>query len=118
MRKTNELIVNTGPLLALIAGLGELSLIEKVYKRVIVPFEVCKEIESGGKTNFGIREFVNANFIEKVSSPIVIQNYLSNVLDLGEASVIQLALNDNSCVRPADCSSRAAPALPATPSDS
>lgn len=95
MRKTNELIVNTGPLLALIAGLGELSLIEKVYKRVIVPFEVCKEIESGGKTNFGIREFVNANFIEKVSSPIVIQNYLSNVLDLGEASVIQLALNEN-----------------------
>ena len=62
MRKTNEIIVNTGPLLALIVGLGELSLMGKLYNRVLVPFEVCKEIESGGKTNFGIREFVNADF--------------------------------------------------------
>lgn len=47
------MVINTGPLLALIAGYGELSLLEKLYQRVLVPFEVCREIESGGGQAFG-----------------------------------------------------------------
>jgi predicted nucleic acid-binding protein len=66
MPETEELVINTGPLLALIAGIGDLSLLELLYKRVLVPFEVCQEIEA-----------------------------VRNALDLGEASVIQLALNEN-----------------------
>ncbi len=44
MHKTKELVINTGPLLAMIAGIGNLSFLEQMYKRVLVPFEVCREI--------------------------------------------------------------------------
>jgi predicted nucleic acid-binding protein len=46
MPETEKLVINTGPLLALIAGIGDLSLLELLYKRVLVPFEVCQEIEA------------------------------------------------------------------------
>ena len=72
MPETEKLVINTGPLLALIASVGDLSLLELLYKRVLVPFEVCQEIEGGGASGFGV-----------------------NSLDLGEASVIQLALDEN-----------------------
>ena len=72
MPETEKLVINTGPLLALIAGVGDLSLLELLYKRVLVLFEVCQEIEAGGASGFGV-----------------------NSLDLGEASVIQLALDEN-----------------------
>ena len=45
MPETEVLVINTGPMLALIAGYGDLSLLEYVYKRVLVPFEVCQEID-------------------------------------------------------------------------
>jgi len=45
MPKTEKLVINTGPLLALIAGVGNLSLLELLYKRVLVSFEICQEIE-------------------------------------------------------------------------
>ena len=40
MPETEELVINTGPLLALIAGVGDLSLLELLYKRVLVPLRV------------------------------------------------------------------------------
>lgn len=40
MPETEALVINTGPLLALISGYGDLSLLENIYKRVLVPFEV------------------------------------------------------------------------------
>ena len=42
MPETEKLVINTGPLLALIAGVGDLSLLKLLYKRVLVPFEVCE----------------------------------------------------------------------------
>ncbi|EFK10798.1 conserved hypothetical protein [delta proteobacterium NaphS2] len=41
MPESKALVINTGPLLALIAGTGDLSLLGQLYKRVLVPFEVC-----------------------------------------------------------------------------
>ncbi|MDA3896628.1 MAG: DUF3368 domain-containing protein [Desulfobacteraceae bacterium] len=95
MPETESLVINTGPLLALIAGYGDLSLLRRIYKRVLVPFEVCREIETGGTTSFGVKEFNQSDFLEKQSKPLNIVQYLNNSLDLGEASVIQLALNEN-----------------------
>ena len=95
MPETEELIINTGPLLALIAGIGDLSLLELLYKRVLVPFEVCQEIEAGGASGFGVSAFRRSSFIEKQSNPLTITPFLRNVLDLGEASVIQLALDES-----------------------
>jgi predicted nucleic acid-binding protein len=95
MPETESMVINTAPLLALIAGYGDLSLLKKIYKRVLVPFEVCREIEVGGATAFGLREFGQSDFMEKQSTPLEIAKFLKNSLDLGEASVIQLALNEN-----------------------
>ena len=95
MPETKELVINTGPLLALIAGIGDLSLLEKLYKRVLVPVEVCQEIEAGGASGFGINEFRKSSFIEKRSKSSKIKPFLRNSLDLGEASVIQLALEED-----------------------
>lgn len=95
MPETKELVINTGPLLALIAGIGDLSLLEKLYKRVLVPVEVCQEIEAGGASGFEVSEFRRSSFIEKQSNLLNITPFLRNALDLGEASVIQLALDEN-----------------------
>lgn len=81
-------------ILALIAGLGDLNLLNSLYKRVVVPFEVCKEVMAGGLTGFGVREFNDADFLIKLDKPTTIQPYLQNSLDLGESSVIQIALNE------------------------
>ncbi len=70
MPETEELVINTGPLLALIAGIGDLSLLELLYKRVLVTFEVCQEIEAGGTSGFGVSEFRKTSFIEKRSNPL------------------------------------------------
>ena len=48
MPETEEIVMNTGPLLALIAGFGNLTFLTLLYRRVLVPFEVCQEIESAG----------------------------------------------------------------------
>jgi len=95
MPETEELVINTGPLLALIAGIGDLSLLKSLYKRVLVSFEVCQEIEAGGASGFGVSEFRKSSFIEKWSNSLTITPFLRNALDLGEASVIQLALDEN-----------------------
>ena len=95
MPETDSIVINTGPLLALIAGYGDLSLLKKIYKRVLVPFEVCREIQAGGTTAFGLKEFVQSYFMEKQSVPLEIGPFLKNSLDLAEASVIQLAVNEN-----------------------
>ena len=93
MPKTEKLVVNTGPLLALIAAMGSLSFLGQLYKRVFVPFEVCREIEAGGASRFGISEFKNASVLEKQTNPTQVSSFLQNVLDIGEAAVIQLALD-------------------------
>lgn len=93
MPEAEEIVINTGPVLALIAGLGSLSILNSLYRRVLVPYEVCEEVLSCGSTGFGVREFSDADFLAKVDSPAEIQPYLRNSLDLGENSVIQTALD-------------------------
>ncbi len=44
MPETDKIVINTGPILALIAGLGDLNVLNSLYKRVVVPYEVCEEI--------------------------------------------------------------------------
>ena len=95
MPETDELVINTGPLLALIAGTGNLSILELLYKRVLVPLEVCREIEKGGESGFGLSEFKKSKFITKHTTLLKLTPFLKSSLDIGEASVIQLALDKN-----------------------
>jgi len=94
MPETKEIVINTGPLLALTAALGDLSFLNSLYKRVLVPLEVCQEIECGGASDFGVAEFRKAEFLQKRSRGLNIAPFLHNALDLGEAAVIQLALDE------------------------
>jgi len=59
MPETENLVINTGPILALIASVGDLSLLEFLYKRILVPFEVCREIVAGGSSGFGVNIFTS-----------------------------------------------------------
>lgn len=58
-----------------------------------MPFEVVKEITVENSLKFGADVFSAAKFLIKESKYIEINPMLSNSLDSGEASVIQMALN-------------------------
>ena len=88
-----SIVINTGTLLALIAAWGGLQPLQPLYRRVLVPWEVGEEIRRGGVAGFGIAEFEAAGFLQRQAAPVSITPFLRNSLDLGEAAVIQLALN-------------------------
>jgi predicted nucleic acid-binding protein len=94
MPRTKTLVVNTGPIIALVAALGDLRVLQ-VYQRVRVPVEVCQEISAGGPAQFAVAEFEAAHWLEKREQPLSIAPVLLNTLDQGEAAVIQLALDEN-----------------------
>ncbi|BAY62518.1 hypothetical protein NIES22_25920 [Calothrix brevissima NIES-22] len=94
MPSPNQIVINTSPLIAIIAALGDLKILQSLYIDILVPFEVSQEILIGGSTYFGVNEFQAASWLQKQSSPLKISPFLLNSLDLGEASVIQLALNE------------------------
>jgi len=94
MPRTEEIVINTGPLIALVAALGDLRVL-RIYRRVHVPFEVCQEIQAGGPDRFAVVEFEAAHWLQKHPQPLRIAPVLRNTLDRGEAAVIQLALDQN-----------------------
>ena len=87
------IVINTGPLIALVAATGDLAILRGLYSRIVVPFEVSEEILVGGQSGFAVPEFQAATFLEKQSTPATIGTFLHNSLDTGEASVIQTALD-------------------------
>ena len=52
MPDQSELVINTGPVLALAAA-GQLHILRELFAKVTaVPHEVVQEIEAGGRTQF------------------------------------------------------------------
>lgn len=92
MPETKELVINTTPILALIAAVGSLDMLPLLYHRVWVPWEVGREILAGGVEGFAIPEFERAEWLHKQTHPVPPSPLLGNSLDPGEAAVIQLAL--------------------------
>ena len=95
MPDSKTLVINTGPILALIAATGNLQLLQKLYKQVIVTNEVKEEICHKGIKYFGVSEFQEATFLVQLKEPLNITPHLRNSLDKGEASVIQYALDNH-----------------------
>jgi predicted nucleic acid-binding protein len=94
MPEFKDLVVNTTPILALIAAAGSLDMLPMMYRRVLVPFEVCRKIQAGGSDGFAIPEFERADWLQKQNQPVILSSLLRNSLDPGEAAVIQLALQN------------------------
>jgi predicted nucleic acid-binding protein len=88
------MVINTSPLISLIAALGDLTVLKSLYQQVLVPWEVCQEIQTGGARGFAVAEFEQATFLKKYPTPLEIPPFLRNSLDRGEAAVIQLALTE------------------------
>jgi predicted nucleic acid-binding protein len=95
MPETESLVINTAPLIAIVAALGDLTVLQSLYTQVLVPFEVCQEILVGGSSGFAVAEFEAATWLQKQQTPLNISPLLLNSLDRGEAAVIQLAMNEN-----------------------
>lgn len=93
MPDTSQIVINTSPLIALVAAWGDLNHLKNLYDQVLVPLEVSQELVKGGANNFAVTEFQQADWLQKQSEPISISPLLLNSLDLGEASVIQLAID-------------------------
>jgi len=94
MHRSEEIVINTGPIIAITAALGSLDTLQ-MYRRVWVPWAVCQEILAGGPSGFAVAEFRAAHWLQTESTPLEIAPILVNSLDQGEAAVIQLALDKN-----------------------
>ena len=60
MPEKKQIVINTGPILALIAGVGTLDVFKELYSKIIIPIEVCNEILTGSPVKFGVKEFQEA----------------------------------------------------------
>jgi predicted nucleic acid-binding protein len=102
MPDRGELVINTGPLIALAAALDDLSLLERLYRAVHVPYEVGLEVTVKGASGFAANLYDAATWLHKEVHPTAhVSALLKNSLDMGEAAVIQYALNrgiDTVCI--------------------
>ncbi len=95
MPETERIVIDSAPLISLVAALGDLKVLQSLYSQVLVPFEVCQEILVGGSSGFAVAEFEAASWLQKWPNPLDISPpLLSSSLDRGEAAVIQLAINE------------------------
>jgi predicted nucleic acid-binding protein len=102
MPERGQIVINTGPLIALAAALDDLRLLETLYRAVHVPFEVGVEIGAKGLAGFAADLFAGAVWLHKGTSPTAdVSPILRNSLDGGESAVIRYAINqgiDTVCI--------------------
>jgi predicted nucleic acid-binding protein len=84
------IVCNAGPLIAL-SIVGELRLLEKLYRRVLVPQAVFQEVVGDGAGRIGAIEVAAASWLERVTPPSLPEPLLATELGPGEASVIATA---------------------------
>jgi len=91
-----EIVINTGPIIALVAATGSLSWMAELYESVWVPHEVHSEILAGGAEVPELAALMGARNVIHIQSALAfIPPVLVRELDRGEASVIQTALDRN-----------------------
>jgi len=88
-----EIVINTGPVIALVAATGSLGWLSQLYARVWIPHEVQAEIAAGGP---GVPELAALHHAGDVirfqPASTNLPRVLIRELGLGEASVIHTAL--------------------------
>lgn len=91
--KMPDIVINTGPLIAMVAATGNLNWLPSMYGRIVIPYEVLLEIEAGGPGNteiVALRAIERQVLIGRQSTQI--DAAMLRELDLGESSVISSAL--------------------------
>jgi len=88
-------VVNTSPVIHLNAVLPQgLSLLPSLFGQVIVPYEVLGELASGNDRDDAFYRVQTPKELNLRQRPVAIDSWLSSEIDLGEAAVIQTALNE------------------------
>ncbi|HHT9147335.1 MAG TPA: DUF3368 domain-containing protein [Candidatus Wunengus sp. YC61] len=85
-----SLISNTGPLIAIML-IGRLDILRNLFQKVFVPEAVHKELLLGENIGVGLSSYKQASWIQIHSLQNALDPLIKTVLDIGEASVIQLA---------------------------
>lgn len=87
----NIIIVNSSPLIYL-SAIDQISILQKLFREIIIPEAVKREIMSGGKDNFGFKEISTWKWIKvkRIKNQLA-KDYLSTDIDEGESEVIVLA---------------------------
>lgn len=94
MPNSKVLVCNTGPIIALVAGTGSLEILRDLYERVIVPYEVGREILAKEGNLLGAAEFIQASWLDKRTETVNASPFLINSLDPGERAVVQVAVDE------------------------
>lgn len=90
-----EIVINTGPIIALSAAIGSLTWMGLLYDKVVVPGEVFEELSAGGPLT-AETDLVNSAGDRFVVVPRLdsIRQSLLSELDFGEASVLETAIRN------------------------
>ncbi len=90
-----SIVINTTPILTIIAACGNLQILEKLYEKIIVPLEVQEEILEGGKSLFGVEEFLNSKCLTIPQSHIIIPKIVEHGIWLSERVIKEVLSEDN-----------------------
>ena len=90
-----SLVINTGPIIALAAGVSRPGTVLRHFGRVLVPKEGIREIRAGASGAVGQNILDLGSPIEMGHSDVDLRKDLELALDRGEASVIQTADSDD-----------------------
>ena len=88
-----ELIINTGPLIALCAAVEDLQVLKSCYACIHVPRMVADEIIAGSQGAYDLERIRSTELFEIAEDRIFLDPYLTSALDPGEAAVIASALS-------------------------
>jgi predicted nucleic acid-binding protein len=88
-------VVNSSPLIALVAALPDFNLLSSLVERFIVPAEVLAELVAGGLKDDTASRVQAASWCEVRPSSVSTSDPLVHRLGAGEAAVIQTALNES-----------------------
>lgn len=79
-----DLVINTGPIIALAAGVEQPELVLRHLRKIIIPREVADEVLAGMPGSPGRTILTLGEHVEVVQTPTQIRSDLRTLLDRGE----------------------------------
>jgi predicted nucleic acid-binding protein len=86
----NQVIVNASPIICLNKS-GLIDLLPVLFRKIVVPDEVCQEIQAKGKENFSGPEF---DWLKRVKAITIAPQVASWDLGQGESAILSFALRN------------------------